>query len=197
MPPPRYTVMGIVMRSGATGGLRNLGHKVVVDQPATWAWMPAEVPGDSPARAKANQVRPPTLSAVPDIAVLDRYLGRYRIPSGPIIEVPRDGARLAFKVGDDEGELLLQDEANFYLLAFNVWITLQRDDSDKVARPQLRWPWCLRGHAPGLTACQNGDLHEKANLVDCCLDCCHFARRIRCAALRRAIPHPTGHRSII
>lgn len=90
------------------------------------------VPGDSAARAKAHRIRPPNRRATPDTAVLDRYVGRYRISNGPTVEVRRDGTKLIIKAGGDGGELLPQDDANFYLPAFNVWIAFQRDDSGKV-----------------------------------------------------------------
>jgi len=90
------------------------------------------VPGDSAARAKAHRIRPPNLRAVADTAVLDRYVGRYRISNGPIVEVRRDGTKLMINAGGDGGELLPQEDANFYLPTFNVWIAFQRDDSGKV-----------------------------------------------------------------
>jgi len=90
------------------------------------------VPGDSAARAKAHHFRPPNQRTAPDIAVLDQYVGRYRIPNGPIVDVRRNGTNLIVKAGGDGGELLPQEEDNFYLPAFNVWIAFQRDDSGKL-----------------------------------------------------------------
>jgi hypothetical protein len=98
-----------------------------------WRYSDAHaVAGDSTARAKANQVRPPNSRVASNTAILDRYVGRYRIANGPIVEVRRENSKLIIKAGNDEGELLPQNETNFYLPAFNVWIAFQRDESGKV-----------------------------------------------------------------
>jgi hypothetical protein len=88
--------------------------------------------GNATVRAKANRIRRPNAASPPSIDVLERYVGRYRIPNGRTVEIRRDGARLFGNAGGDEGELLAQDESNFYMPAFSVWVAFKRDAAGKV-----------------------------------------------------------------
>jgi hypothetical protein len=88
--------------------------------------------GDPAVRAKANRIRTPGKGVAPAPAALDRFAGRYRIGNDNFVDVRRDGTRLLARSNSDEGELLPQDDANFYLPAYGVWIAFQLDAAGKV-----------------------------------------------------------------
>ena len=97
-----------------------------------WRYAPAFVTaGDAAVRARANhirQVKPGAVSA----ETLDRYLGKYRLPNGRVVEVRREGSKLFSQMDGDSTELLPQVEDNFYLPPFSLWIAFQRDATGKV-----------------------------------------------------------------
>ena len=70
---------------------------------------------------------------IPAPDALDRYVGKYLIANGPVVEVRREGAKLIAQAGNDSGELLPQAKDNFFLPAFGVWIAFQRDAAGKIS----------------------------------------------------------------
>jgi dienelactone hydrolase len=99
-----------------------------------WRYAPAfVVSGDATARARANQLRRPRASDIPAPDVLDRYVGKYLIAGGPVVEVRREGAKLIVQAGNDSGEMLPQGADNFFLQEFGVWIAFQRDEAGKLS----------------------------------------------------------------
>ena len=99
-----------------------------------WRYAPAfSVAGDATARARANQVRRPRAADIPAPDALDRYVGKYLIANGPVVEVRREGAKLVVQAGNDSGELVPQAKDNFFLAAFGVWIAFQRDAAGKIS----------------------------------------------------------------
>jgi dienelactone hydrolase len=98
-----------------------------------WRFSPAlTTEGTAAVRAAANRLRRPTQMPGHRGEILDRYVGRYRVTNGPLVELRREGGRLFAKAGDDEGELLAQDESNYFMPAFGVWINFQRDAAGRV-----------------------------------------------------------------
>ncbi len=98
-----------------------------------WRWSGAlTTEGAAAARAAANRIRRPKEASALSADVLERYVGRYRTPNGNIVGIRREGARLFGKSGDDESELLAQDENNFYVPPFSLWISFQRDAAGRV-----------------------------------------------------------------
>jgi hypothetical protein len=91
------------------------------------------VSGDAAARARGNQVHKPRAADIPAPDVLDRYVGKYLIAGGPLVEVRREGAKLVVQAGTDSGDLLPQAKDNFFLPAFGVWIAFQRDAAGKIS----------------------------------------------------------------
>ena len=81
--------------------------------------------------AQANHVRPKAAVTLP-AAILDRYVGNYRVSNGRMVGIRRDGARLLADAQDDSGELIAQDENNFYMPSVGVWISFLRDAAGKV-----------------------------------------------------------------
>ena len=68
-----------------------------------------------------------------DRGELDRYVGKYLIAMGPVVEVRREGAKLVAQAGNDSGEMLPQAKDNFFLPAFGVWIAFQRDPAGTIS----------------------------------------------------------------
>jgi hypothetical protein len=91
------------------------------------------VTGDAAQRARANQLHRPRAADIPAPGELDRYVGKYLIAMGPVVEVRREGAKLIAQAGNDSGELLPQTKDNFFLPAFRVWIAFQRDAAGKIS----------------------------------------------------------------
>jgi hypothetical protein len=99
-----------------------------------WRYAPAFVViGDATARARANQVRRPRAADIPAPDALDRYVGKYLIANGPVVEVRREDAKLVVQAGNDSGELVPQTTDNFFLPAFGVWVAFQRDAAGKIS----------------------------------------------------------------
>jgi dienelactone hydrolase len=88
--------------------------------------------GDAAVRASANRIRSPKAGAAPDAAALERYVGRYRLPNGRIVEVSREAGQLIARSDGNQGELLPQDGDDFYMPGFNLWLSFQRDAAGKV-----------------------------------------------------------------
>jgi dienelactone hydrolase len=100
---------------------------------ANWRYSPALLTeGDAAARAKANRLRPPNDGAAPGAVELDRYVGRYQLPNGRIVEVLRAGATLKARSDGEQGDMQPQTEGNFYMPDFNLWLSFQRDATGKV-----------------------------------------------------------------
>ena len=111
-----------------------------------WRYAPAFVAaGDAAVRARANHIRQAQPGAASD-ETLDRYLGKYLLPNGRVVEVRREGSKLFAQQGGDSTELLPQVEDNFYLPPFSLWIAFQRDATGKVT---------------GLTGAGGGDFEAK------------------------------------
>jgi hypothetical protein len=89
--------------------------------------------GDAAARARANQIRRPRATDLPAPEVLDRYVGKYALPNGDLVEVRREGANLVAQAGSNAGEMLPQTTDNFFLPAFGVWIAFERNADGKVS----------------------------------------------------------------
>lgn len=99
-----------------------------------WRYAPAlVVAGDPVARAHGNQVRRPRAADIPAPEVLDRYVGKYLIANGFVVDVRRDGAKLVARAGDDADEMLPQTTDNFFLPTFGVWVAFQRDAAGAVS----------------------------------------------------------------
>jgi Prolyl oligopeptidase family/Domain of unknown function (DUF3471) len=100
---------------------------------ANWRYSAALVAeGDAAVRAKANRLRPPNDSAAPDAVELDRYVGRYQLPNGRIVEVSREGTTLMARSDGEQGAMLPQGEGNFFMQDFHLWFSFQRDAAGKV-----------------------------------------------------------------
>jgi predicted peptidase len=96
-----------------------------------WRYAPALVAmGDAVVRASANHIHRASV-ATPAADVLDRYVGGYRLPNGRSVEIRREGAKLLAKSGGDEGELVAQDERNFYMPAVGVWLEFRGNASGR------------------------------------------------------------------
>jgi hypothetical protein len=99
-----------------------------------WRYAPAlVVSGDTAVRARANQVHRPRPADIPPPEVLDRYVGKYLIANGPVVEIRREGVKLIAHAGNDVVEMVPQAKDNFFLPAFGVWIAFQRDAADKIS----------------------------------------------------------------
>jgi hypothetical protein len=98
-----------------------------------WRYSPAlMVEGDASARAKANRVRPLKAGVTLDAAAQDRYVGRYRLQNDSIVEVSRTGSTLTAGADGQYGEMLPQGDDNFYMPAFNLWLSFKRDATGKL-----------------------------------------------------------------
>jgi hypothetical protein len=98
-----------------------------------WRYSPAlMVEGDASVRAKANHVRPLKAGVTLDAAAQDRYVGRYRLPNDSIVEVSRTGSTLSAGADGQFGEMLPQGDDNFYMPAFNLWLSFKRDATGKL-----------------------------------------------------------------
>jgi hypothetical protein len=97
-----------------------------------WRYAPTlVVAGDAAVRARANHIRQLNPGVVP-VETLDRYVGKYLLPNGRVVEVRREGSKLLAQSEGDSAELLPQGEDNFYLPPFSQWVAFQRDAAGKV-----------------------------------------------------------------
>jgi hypothetical protein len=103
-------------------------------------------PGDAGVRGKGRQIHRPQANPGVDPKVSARYVGRYQIEHGPLIEVFQDGKRLMAKVQGDADELLPESETDYDVPKYGVWISFLRDASGKVT---------------GLTGYQEGNFEAK------------------------------------
>lgn len=89
-------------------------------------------PGDAGVRGNGRQIHRPHANLTVDPKVSARYLGRYQMEHGPLIEVFQDGKRLMAKAQGDTDELLPESETDFDAPKFGVWVSFVRDGSGKV-----------------------------------------------------------------
>ena len=91
------------------------------------------VPGDAVARARGNQVRQPRAADIPAPEALDRYVGKFQLPNGELLEIRREGAKLFAHAGRDTVEMLPQTTDDFFIPTFGVWVEFQRDATGKIS----------------------------------------------------------------
>jgi hypothetical protein len=104
------------------------------------------VAGDAAVRAKANHLHAPRADEAPSLEALERYVGKYALPDGGVIDVRREGAKLVASAGRDSFDLLPQGADDFYLPAVGAWVEFQHDASGRIT---------------GLTSAGGDDLEAK------------------------------------